>query len=407
LPRLKSLCNLRLPPVFRAVALGGSGAIGTVISQILLHTIGHFMSYDLTINRFGALAGALPNAIETGGLRGPELVLAFRSQTERLSKIDEFRWANEQILKVVQETCDPDAMEIRVQAEPTYDNAPDVFAVTPEDETASFAEAPKDTSGARAIESLAGILPYSKLKCRIADFDWVIRTRASMTACALQEGAGRPKLWWSFEGIPLVEEGGPLPSETQAKEFVALTDRMAKQAMPLLRDAYWTSIEPIKERRTSDFDLNERIRISLADNNTRPVAELLDAVYFYHWSVDRIKQDDGQAKTGLDELNTFIGDITNNDLTVHNSRLEVATETAGAKAVICSRENTNQFASLVAGFARRAGSRDGFEPRPQPWLLPQREQYVRVMSPAREISAQLADREARKLDRKVGELQDA
>jgi hypothetical protein len=77
---------------------------------------------------------------------------------------------------------------------------------------------------------------------------------------------------------------------------------------------------------------------------------------------------------------------------------------AGSKAVVCRRGDFGQYSALLAGFGQRMGTRETSGPVSRPLLLRRQESSVRLMSPSRTLSARLADREARMLDRRDRKL---
>ena len=342
-----------------------------------------------------ARAAAVP-----GGLIGGELVKTFRDQVEELAR--RIGATNQKLLDATQKVTGELAKPVSVGRFPEvdYDNAPDVVAITSADTVAT-----PSSGGARNFDSLAGLLPYSKMEVRIGNTNWIVRTRPSLTACALQQGAGRTKLWWSFEGIPVPGPSGEGPTQEQSMQFVAMVDRLVEPALGFLRDEYHCILESNSAARTTDFELQDYIRVNMADNETRPVAELIDAIYFRHAHVRDILDAPGDdrlsgAKPGLFELDRFAAEVTHKKLGIgHGVRVESAS--AGAKAVVCHRANFGgRYAALVTGFAQRPGSRDGFGPQSGPLFLSRGESSLRLLSPSRVLSARLADKEARLVDQR-------
>jgi len=353
------------------------------------------MSNELVINRFGAFAGGSPDTNHPG-LRGEDLVLAFRKQTERMDQSLAFQKANDAILDVVR-SFDKTAHEV-VSDSDADDNEAYILGMVSKN--------PTDSDATDRFVALVGLLPFKMLRCRLEDWTWSVRTRASMTACALQRVGRATKLWWSFEGIPdSGEDTKRSLSEAQAAAFVTMTEEMEKVAMPHLRDAYCCALKESSDVKCKDMDLGERIRISLTDNDTRPVAELLDALYFRRSAPSQIKAEGvpglSHAREGLDQLERFVGDATHHQVAVNNETVRIDHEIPGVKGILCRREGTARDATLVVGFARRAGMGSGFITRPEPWLAKKREDYIRTMSPARQLSARLANTEAQALEKRL------
>jgi hypothetical protein len=362
------------------------------------------VSYDLVINRLGAVAGGPVLAAGAAIADQVELVATFREQTERLSKLTEFKVANKAVFSVACDARDAGTkmheMELHPD-DPIYPNKPDIFGIPLE---RNDGEAEGSDQKAPKFESLVGLLPYRKVRVTIDGVEWMIRTRASMTSCSLQTGPRQTKLWWNVEGIPLAEE--PL-DETRAASFARLAESMAETGMKPLRVAYVVSLKQATGKPATYEPAKKGIQISLTDNDDRPVAELLDALYFRRAALDVI-EDKGRkefepAREGLSELRRFIDDATKSELHVGAETLEVNDTVPNVKGILCRENDTPIHTTIIAGFARRAGGSGGYATGPEPWDSGgRRERYVRSFSPARRLSARLANLEARQIEERLG-----
>jgi hypothetical protein len=348
------------------------------------------MPYELTISRFGVVAASPILGGAGDYLYGRELVKKFREQATDLAGSDEFKTANAAAFGVAQD-WKTNPTQVAVDPALSSGGEPEIVGMPWPEEEANEPEAAR-----QGFETLVGLMPYQKIKLTIADMEWIVRTRASMTGCALQTGARQTKLWWTFEGIPI---SGEPPKEEQAIAFAALADAMEKAAQPALRTAYEASLARVTSRPVR-FDEGPRIRISLADNEDGPVAELLTALRRTTLSTIQSEPSLKPARAGLDELSKFVGEITHKELEVNSQTIEINTKLADARGLICRGENTPSYATLLAGFARAAtGTGFGGDRDPLPPLL--HEEFVRINSPARQLSAVLANEEARKLDKRL------
>jgi hypothetical protein len=352
------------------------------------------MAYDLTISRFGAMpTGPIFEKVDQG-LEGKELVERFRAQTVLLSKLVlERGGANDRIAEIANGEFKAAVAEVASHSK--GGNQPAIFGMPPETTDPSAQRDPK----APPFDALVGLTPYRKLRCRLADRDWIIRTRASMTGCALQPGKRQTKLWWSFEGIPI---GSKPATEHEAAEFNKLAHRLEEVVMPELCSAYVASLEEISKR-PARFELSsDRIRISLADNDTPPVAELADAISIYKAPLAAIEKKTSEpAFEGLQELRQFISDIPEAGLQITEKTLHVETELVpDVIGLYARKENVRSFSALIAGFARRAGGGSGFGVRLEPLDVQSQESWARRVSPSRQLSAILANTEARNAERR-------
>jgi hypothetical protein len=356
------------------------------------------MSYDLIIIRRGGVADG-PVIAATDVIDAEvELVETFRKQTDTLSGLKEFSCANDKLFSVARAAAS-ELTEIELHADdPIYPNRPDVVGIpfaTKNGDADHGASKPK-------FESLVGLLPYRKVQVTIDGVKWIIRTRASMTSCSLQTGPRQTKLWWSVEGIPLIN--GPL-EQNRATAFAQLAEKMAESAMDPLRVAYLASLEEISKSASYEF-AKKAVQISLSDNDDAPVGELLDALYFRKAELSFIENKEltefEGARKGLSELRHFVRAVTESRVAVKRETLEVNAEIPNVKGILCRQDHAPTSTTLIAGFARRAGGTGGYMTRAEE-LNPERlERYVRSVSPARQLSACLAHHEGRQIDQHLG-----
>jgi hypothetical protein len=360
------------------------------------------VSYDLIINRLGAVAIG-PVIAECNTIADEaELVAKFRDQTERLSDLEEFKAANRAVFSVACDARDAGTKLVEMDLhpdDPIYPNRPDIYGI-PLQKNGGEAE----QGDQKKLESLVAVLPYQKVKVTIDGVEWIIRTRASMTSCSLQAGPRQTKLWWNVEGIPLAEKR---LDETHAAAFALLAEGMAESGMGPLRDAYVASLKKTIGKPATYEPAKKGIQISLTDNDDPPVAELLDALYFQKAALEVIEDERRKefepAREGLSELRRFIDEATESELRVAMETLEVNDEVPNIKGIICRENDTPKHTTIIAGFARRAGGSGGYLTGAEPWDFGgRRERYVRSFSPARQLSGRLANQEARHIEERLG-----
>jgi hypothetical protein len=147
-------------------------------------------------------------------------------------------------------------------------------------------------------EIFRGYFPCSTLRCRIREIDWSIVVRASAALAETKHQHIRLSLWWSFEGVPGAT--GRRPDESDAASYYELTNRMSASVMPELKQAY--------EKSAQQLTSSDTVRICLADFDSRPFAELLDALYARRRSLSDITDEPAPAK-GLAELRDYAQDV--------------------------------------------------------------------------------------------------
>lgn len=353
------------------------------------------MAYDLVISRLGALAGLSVKGQRRNVPMGFEdLKQAFAEHLQVIVDSDADR-ANDIIIKALR--------KIDAKAHKLPDNP---VSMEPNGITVSRMPVGRKSDTLSGNDPLVGTLPWQRAACDVAGMKWILRSRASVTACALQPGARRTKLWWSFECIPAVPDPKKRPNKRHISAVVKLSEKICKVTMPLLRDAYRKALSRSTPAADEFQFSGESIRISLADNDTTAVAALFDAVCLEGRGVSDIESSTGvrlkEARSGLAELKGFVGDVVGDAEALTDRSLEVVDPEPRfplISGILCHQNGTHTRNRTLAGFARRLGVRNGY------LLLPPQQQRVyleeasiRSASAARRLSAMLAGREASKFD---------
>lgn len=355
------------------------------------------MPYELTINRFGVVSG---HPIVDGPVphrTNEEVFRAFKEQCDLLIRKDGF--GHDELISAANGwgQWTTAAQPIQTPEDPNEPNELEIVGLAPRKNAERHAKRLRDKTK-WSFDAYVASLPYKKIALKVMDIDWVVRTRASLTACALQSGHRQTKLWWTIEGIPI---GDSSPSEEQSAAFSRLAQAMQGDAMKALAEAYDSTLSEVT-RQGAKFDLGgPRLRISLADNEDNPVSELMSALYFEHKNLRAIQQDSSTelapARLGLEELKRFASDIAGKRISVTPKSVTVNGEHPDAQGLLYTAAEKGGYASLVAGFARNSVG-TGFSTRYTNLPAKQREHLIRITSPSRQLSALLADREARKFD---------
>jgi hypothetical protein len=327
------------------------------------------MGHDLVIQRDVTIAGR-PVLDQVPALPWDERVAAFRRQGEIFCTSQVYKRANDAMLGVV-ESHDAQAHK-NVTADPHDVNQPDIFYEA-------------DSEKYRTLVSLS---PYHKINCKLNGTNWVIRTRASMTGCALQTGGRLSRLWLTIEGIP-VETRAP---NAEALGFLEVAGAMKKAAESFFHQAYEDSLTEITKQ-PARFEPGQRIAIRMADSDLGSTGALLSEVYFGRTSLASIKtgatQNLAEARQGLALLKEFVDAASGLQANIETLTVNNAVDLA--KGLICRGEDPERHTTHIAGFARRAGGGAGFH---VPNQLRPTESYLRTVSPSRAISAWLGHHEA-------------
>ncbi|HEX4409024.1 MAG TPA: hypothetical protein VH206_09640 [Xanthobacteraceae bacterium] len=342
------------------------------------------MSFELTINRVGAFAGTTSRAEELA----PEALEAkFQERLDFVAGSECFREASRRIVGRAphfrEVTTDSELKHIRIRR-------------------VSLSDVDKSDW------TLVGTLPGLKFECTTmgkkprSQRDWIVRARASVTACALQNGKRNTKLWWTFEGVPSNDDPNNRPSAADITAFISLTDRMADAATRPLFGAYRSAIKQDASVDLSDFALRKnKIRIRMSDSNDYQVEALLDAIHYEGVDVSDIREQPERAAAlqGLEMFEKFVSDVTKLNVHIPDESLRVEAKFDGFKGIFY-RIIDDEKDTIVAGFGQQSGSITGLEyaVAPEKRRLQKQEEHLRAMSASRPISALLADKEASLLE---------
>jgi hypothetical protein len=342
------------------------------------------MSYDLTISRFGTIAGPpVPTAHGTVRLCDNKIITAFQTQMLEMMRPGAF-------YKEILEAANADG-----------------FLTDQPEEPLEVTTMPMDVSEAAAnnakTPALIGLLPPKRLRIEVGGMYWILRARPSVTACALQEQNGASKLWWTLEGIPEEPDPRNRPSEKQIVAFSAQADKIQQAAMPSLHEAFCRSLATAtdKQKPKEMAPLKTQIRITMSDNEDRQVGVLFDAVYLEGQNFDQIRRGTSShlqdANRGLKEFESLVRKVTHH--APGEGSVSVKRESLGL-AIIYRYAPHEKQQTVVAGLARRSGIVPGFAFLSQERQREEKsEAVIRARSPARQISAVLAGDEMRALQR--------
>jgi hypothetical protein len=345
------------------------------------------VAFELTINRVGAFAGTTPGA---GLDTADKLEALFQKQLE-IAGGKPFDVARQGVIAEAPDFREPRAEDIT------------------EAETQQIRIRRVSLSSADDAEwTLVGTLPGLRFECTATSEasgnrrDWIVRARASVTACAIQDGGRNTKLWWTFEGVPSDDDPTNRPTSEDISAFIALTDKMADAATTSLYLAYRAAIEQTTDVDLNDFFLREnRIRVRMTDSNDYSVEALLDAVYYENVDVSEIRKDPerASAREGLVLFERFVSDVTKLNVRIPNKSLHVEGRFDGFKGIFY-RVVVHEKDTVVAGFGQQSGLVSGLENAvaPEKRRLQKQENHLRAMSASRPISALLADKEASLLE---------
>jgi hypothetical protein len=354
------------------------------------------MAFDLTIYRVGALA----RQCVSGPIRRPSgarLISAFRRQRDDIANSPHYIAAIAAIKETArQEDGAADFTDRRALGGRILPDRIDVFSMPPDVD---------DHEDEESSTHLVGLLPSERLTCTIGKMTWLIRVRASVTACALEGPKGFPKFWWTFEGVPANPDPDARPTERDAVRLLALSSRIEDKALKLLAKAYFETLSGIISTDPAAQELEaERVRLRFADHGGDEVAALIDVLRFWGVTTTEITSaKSGQlrfAREGLRDLQSFVKDSVRSDTKPQAVQTEVSTKVIGVEAVYARQENAKGV--TATGFAQKSAG-----PTPYDHLRQVRDQRLRenaevnlrAVSPARRFSGRLAGREAILLER--------
>jgi hypothetical protein len=353
------------------------------------------MNYELTISRIGALAGTT-----RAPLRGEDfqtVLQAFRKQLDAmLGRNLAFDKGNAAIIAEA-----PGARCVKVSKENTNEKIL-TYRILSE-------EAVKGSDGWTWV----GILPSTKMKVSIQSpdarrhMDWILRARCSVTACALHESKRQSKIWITFEGVPANVDPLNRPSEQNVADFVALTDRMEKASMEFFHEAYGAALKRTRpEVSLRNFRLSKpRIRVRMTDTTDPHVSALLDVMYSGARTVAEIREGGTptlmRAQMGLHEFEKLLRQIGGHN--VSHPQLQTADGPMGPKGAVYRTVDRKTRDTIVIGVGIQVGTVKGQEDLPpEKRVLDMKEGYIRAASAVRPISANVAQVEAIRLERRLG-----
>jgi hypothetical protein len=258
-----------------------------------------------------------------------------------------------------------------------------------------------------------GILPSTKLKVLIetpdgqSRMEWILRARCSVTACALHESKRQSKIWITFEGVPANVDPHNRPTEQNVVDFVALTDRMERASMTFFHEAYGLALKRTRpEVSLRNFRLSKpRIRVRMTDTTDPRVSALLDVMYSGARTITEIREGGTptlmRAQKGLHEFESLLREIEGHN--VINPQLHTADGPMGPKGAVYRTVDRKTKDTIVIGVGIQVGTAKGQEDLPpEKRVLDMQEDYIRTASAVRSISANVAQVEAIKLERRLG-----
>jgi len=190
--------------------------------------------------------------------------------------------------------------------------------------------------------------------------------------------------------------------EASASSFLDRINEWEGRELDTLKKAYRESLEVVSSQHAKGLEFEEAVlKISVSDDDTRAVASLVDAIYFEGVKPAQLGNvKDKEVREGLKRLDSFVSHAGADHSRLDQSSLSIDSSVPGIKGIVCNGHSA-RYASLVAGFARRAGDGGGYQEvldrldEQSPLLFEQ----ARARSAALPLSARLAETEARKWDR--------
>jgi hypothetical protein len=359
------------------------------------------MSYDLAIYRVGALselAGASDRAVRHD-LPYEQLEAAFASLQDRVFKHPRYRTALTEIEKAAKE---------EYHGAHFADLTEKLGRTTP-----LSLPTPSDTEADEEFDRsshLVGLLPSERLNVKIGQFDWIVRIRASFTACSLEFSQALTKLWWTFEGVPADPDPDRRPSERDAAELLKFVHGLEEPALDGLNKAYFGALGEVAKAQKLKYHLGpERIRVRFADNNDVRYSALIDAIRFRGLKPVQIKRAEPEtslalAKEGLLDFGKFVKHTNlppEPRINPNDSYVDIETWVPGVSAVE-ARRDFDESVSIV-GVAQRPGAvtpYDHLDTVREQRLAENREDRLRASSAARRWTARRVALEAMKLERR-------
>jgi hypothetical protein len=255
---------------------------------------------------------------------------------------------------------------------------------------------------------LVGLVPSEKLAMKTGSTQWIVRIRASATACALEVENGLPKLWWTFEAVPQNPDLDHRPSEKDTAIFLSFVRELETPALEYLNAAYFDALKEItgEKKLTSELG-NERLHIRFADSNDPQYAALIDALKFRKLKAADIEHAEPPelqaARQGMLDFKKLVTDTNSPKEPINPETAHVDREIkiAGVEAVSARRDCPVSNSTWIAGVTQRPKARTAYDHLDS--VRGQRvaeydEQRVRAFSAARRFTGQLAAIEALRLE---------
>lgn len=357
------------------------------------------MEFDLLTYRFGALATLFPEAAER--LTVPsrsDLVRTFREQQGHIQVSAEFEAARRLIEDTARSTLDrgvrysPGSNERAAQANP---DLRDLVSIPP----------PFGIRRQRPSSHLAAVFPRDRLTLQLGRSRVALRIRASVTACALEVADGFPKLWWTFEAVPENPEQGNVLSLSNAARLLKFARSVEQELLDLLKKVYFDSLALATDNAEKlDGELLDRLRIRCVETRDETVGALIDALQFRVKSPKELRGAEGpslkQAKRGLVSFETFVNG-TNEAVAsaIDPDVAQAETRLFGVQG-ITARQVVDRDVSIaaIAQIPVEPTPYDRLESVRERRLSRRSENNLLDVSPARRLSAELANDAAQELD---------
>lgn len=352
------------------------------------------MNYELTISRIGALAGTTRAPFRTDDVHA--VLAAFDVQLKTMME-DTRAFAQGHAAIVA---AAPGARCVKAPGDNTEEKI-STYRVLSD-------QSVKGSDGWTWV----GILPPTKLKMTVptpdgkSHMDWILRARCSVTACALHESSRQSKIWLTFEGVPANSDPLNRPTAQNVADFVALTDRMESQSMELFHNAYGQALKrTVPGISLRNFRLSKpRIRVRMADTNDPRASALLDAMYFGARTVAEIREGGTpslmRAQKGLVEFEKLLDGVEHRK--VINRILHKSEGSVGPMGAFYRTVDRKTKDTIVVGVGYQLGTVSGQEDvAPEKRISDTKEGYLRAVSAVRPISANVAQVEAIRLERRL------
>lgn len=353
------------------------------------------MKFDLAISRVATFAHADFKSSPPNPLKGDELYAAFRDVAERIAAHPQFLQANDSI-RAIAARADQRANLLPAGSPESEDGIAELAVLNPASE---FGDARTELAG---TEPFIARMESERLKICLAGMTWILRTRASITSCALEGNVRPTKLWWTFEGIPQTDDPLQRPDSAQLAALLGVVRDMEAGARTGLLDAYKDVFRKSVSPRGSLESENKRLSITMAECVDREVDALFDAMYFDSRSFSELRHAESEElslpRQGAQGFESFIHEIAGYDGKIDEGSIRLTHALPKVRGILWHHSDSNQH--VVAGFARRVGRRAGFGLLNREELKQEMaEDRVRRVSAARPLSALVANTRTAELDR--------